>query len=440
MRAAATTLGITCVDATEIARRNPVRRLHGWELKPFSILNCPFEEVIFLDADNVPLRDPAFLFESSEFLRTGAVFWPDYGRLGPEREIWRICDVEYRDEPEFESGQMVISKSRCWNALQLTMHLNEHSDYYYRYIHGDKDTFHLAWRMMMQEYSMVPWPIHSLPGVMCQHDFEGKRLFQHRNLAKWQIDDFNPRIRGFDQEKECFEALDHLRGLWNGEVELQRDRSPEVVQIITEIVSERFYDYHRVGFDRRPIEFLSNGRIGIGAARQERKWFVQKSARGELELCILGDNLTCRLRAGDNGRWEGAWLSHEQMSVRLTPFSHVGYPAASQSSELLTFLDRDLNYQRVGHDQRVIQLSSHNIISIGAGGQERVWWTYQGFDGTLVLCIGPWFNDPICELILESDNSWSGYWNKFERMEIRLQLKEVAVPPSHCPTQQRTAS
>ena len=41
-----------------------------------------------------------------------AIFWPDFGRLGPERPIWQICEVPYRDEPEFETGQVVVDKRR----------------------------------------------------------------------------------------------------------------------------------------------------------------------------------------------------------------------------------------------------------------------------------------------------------------------------------------
>ena len=67
------------------------------------------------------------------------------------------------------------------------MHLNEHSDFYYQYVHGDKETFHMAWRMLGQEYAMVPHPLHPLEGTMCQHDFEGRRVFQHRNMLKWSV-------------------------------------------------------------------------------------------------------------------------------------------------------------------------------------------------------------------------------------------------------------
>jgi hypothetical protein len=206
-------LGVRQVCAAEVRLTHPVRYLSGWELKAYAALHSSFEEVLSLDADNVPVRDPTYLFDSPEFAATGAVFWPDFGRLGPDRAIWRICEVPYRDEPEFESGQMLIHKRRCWRPLQLAMHLNEHSDFYYRFIHGDKETFHMAWRMLGAEYAMVPYPVESLPTAMCQHDFKGRRVFQHRNGCKWTLTGHNPRTEGFAREAECLELLEELRAL-----------------------------------------------------------------------------------------------------------------------------------------------------------------------------------------------------------------------------------
>src|SRR5215471_5139127 len=39
-------LGVTCVDAYEVARAYPFRRLDGWELKPFAIAHSGFREVL----------------------------------------------------------------------------------------------------------------------------------------------------------------------------------------------------------------------------------------------------------------------------------------------------------------------------------------------------------------------------------------------------------
>ena len=53
-------------------------------------------------------------------------------------------------------------------------------------------------------------------GVMCQHDFEGNRIFQHRNFGKWTLDAPNPRIGGFRLEEDCLRHLAALEALWTG--------------------------------------------------------------------------------------------------------------------------------------------------------------------------------------------------------------------------------
>jgi hypothetical protein len=51
---------------------------------------------------------------------------------------------------------------------------------------------------------------------MCQHDFDGNRLFQHRNFGKWTLDRPYPRIAGFRFEGDCLGHLATLRSLWKG--------------------------------------------------------------------------------------------------------------------------------------------------------------------------------------------------------------------------------
>ena len=136
------------------------------------------------------MRDPAFLLDTLEYAKYGAVFWPDFGRFAPEREVWTAAGTPFRDEPEFESGQIVVNKRRCWKALNVAMHLNEYSDWWYRLIHGDKDTFHRAWRKIGQDYAMPSRGVEAMDGTMLQFDFAGERLFQHRNFAKWKLGEF----------------------------------------------------------------------------------------------------------------------------------------------------------------------------------------------------------------------------------------------------------
>jgi len=216
MKALLERLDVDCIDASEVRKRHPSRLLGGWELKPYAILHSSFREVLFLDADNVPVLNPEYLFDSPPYHQTGAIFWPDYGRFKKTQAIWDNCGLRRPDGPEFESGQIVVDKKRCWKALCLTMWFNENSDFYYEHLHGDKETFHLAFEKLKQPYSMPPRPIHRLEGTMCQHDFDGERLFQHRNTDKWNLFLRNRRVTDFWFEEECREHVRQLQKLWDG--------------------------------------------------------------------------------------------------------------------------------------------------------------------------------------------------------------------------------
>jgi hypothetical protein len=237
MKALVAPLGVETVDATLLQRRHPVRRQGGWELKPYALLHCPFREVLLLDADNVPVVNPNCLFATPQFRETGAIFWPDYGQFEKTKVIWDCFGLPRPKGPEFESGQIVVDKRRCWKALNLSLWFNCNSDFFYQYLHGDKETFHLAFRLLNQSFSLVDTPIHPLEGTMCQHDFHGNRVFQHRNTDKWNLCLGNKPVPGFRFEKECFESLARLREIWDGR--MSSYRSPRVAGQIARPAGKR---------------------------------------------------------------------------------------------------------------------------------------------------------------------------------------------------------
>jgi hypothetical protein len=322
-------LDVRCVDACAVHSGRPARRLGGWELKPYAILHSRFEDVIFIDADNVPLIDPERLFDSAEYHHHGAIFWPDFHPLDRENPIWEVAEVPHRYEPSFESGQIVVDKRRCFAPLQLTMHYNEHSDYYYRFLDGDKDTFHVAWRRLLRDYAMTPWQVRALGGrVMCQHDFDGERIFQHRNNAKWTLPaNDNPRIEGFREEARCLSWLAELEEQWSGRITHPVPESPAALRLQAEVIAVGRFVYHRVGHDRRLIRLRPDHSIGEGGGGFEVSWHVEADADGETLLVIAGSSSrTCTLARRPDGVYAGRWLIFERMPVELIPACQV--PAA----------------------------------------------------------------------------------------------------------------
>lgn len=65
------------VDVTMVPGAKGVN-LAGYQLKAFAIRLSSFEEVLWLDSDNIPLRDPSYLFDAEPYASTGALFWKDY--------------------------------------------------------------------------------------------------------------------------------------------------------------------------------------------------------------------------------------------------------------------------------------------------------------------------------------------------------------------------
>lgn len=356
MRELVKPLGVTCIDATAVRERHPVRTLNGWELKPYAILHSSFEEVLLLDAENCAVRNPEYLFETDHYRRTGAIFWPDFGRLAPDRLIWQVMNVPYRDEPEFESGQIVVHKQKCWRALQLTMHINEHSDFYYQHIHGDKDTFHMAWRRLEQEYSMPSRGIHALPDTMCQHDFEGNRVFQHRNMRKWSLDSESPPVADFHFEGECRRFLAELRDTWS-RAPKNKD-NPAFRPLAVRVAQQRFYVYTRVGYDSRTIELCPDGSISAGPDAIEHQWRVIGTAEQPRLGIFKSGLLLADLAQTKDGGFSGRWVLYEQMPVTLFPDKPFDPVAVNQDAARYAL--------QATPDKRTLQLGCGDLAMPGA--------------------------------------------------------------------------
>ena len=76
-----------------------------------------FAEVLVLDADNLPLADPSFLFESPEYKSSGSLFWPDFWsnnwhNPGPVYDLLNLTEP-WEKEPDLlttESGQFLLNR------------------------------------------------------------------------------------------------------------------------------------------------------------------------------------------------------------------------------------------------------------------------------------------------------------------------------------------
>ena len=111
-----------------IAWMTKPRPRNPWQWKAMIMLFSTFEELLFLDADSVPARDPILLFETEAYTSTGSVVWPDYWSNLASSYLPYITGITetpsdtlwHRRTPE--SGQMLWNKKLHWKvSLELVL-------------------------------------------------------------------------------------------------------------------------------------------------------------------------------------------------------------------------------------------------------------------------------------------------------------------------------
>ena len=180
------------------------RSTSRYAIKLHGMLQSRFEHILWLDADNVVVRDPEYLFDLPHYTSTGALFWPDFWTSYGDNPIWQVLNVSCRAEDyEQEAGQILINKKIGWKALQLAAHLNGDADVM-RLLLGDKDTYRLSWKVLnvpfyfIRRYVQIAGFYHRdvqrrdqrefCGHTMVQHDPFGEILFLHANMIKYHPD------------------------------------------------------------------------------------------------------------------------------------------------------------------------------------------------------------------------------------------------------------
>ena len=315
MRALLEGFDVRVVDALKISLRHPVEILGGWQLKTYALMHSAFREILLLDADNMPVIDPTFLFASKEFIETGALFWPDIVRLKANNPIWEISGLSSDDGASFETGQVLIDKHRQWRALVLAHWINQNHAAFDDLLYGDKDACYVAWRMLGFPYDLVRHRPKLLDHTFVQRSPSGELLFQHRNGAKWLLNGPNPHIEGFRMETECLMMLAELRTLWDGTIFNPPSRSAAAQALERHLVTVGRFRLIWVGSHEKTVT-LRLHHLVEGGSEDERYWFVADGVEGAELRFVARGLLSCSLRSDADRIWRG---NAGQFFVELHP-------------------------------------------------------------------------------------------------------------------------
>lgn len=158
----------------------------NFQIKGLAIALSKYQELLYLDSDNIPLRDPTYLFDTHSYTKEGsgkAVFWPDLSRDHVDNAVWRIMGTPCTmDDFTFESGQIVIDKTGNDGlnlaALHLAAYMQIENQFWFKLCGGDKDTFRWAFVALDIPFTRSSKWITCL-GKMYRKEFCGHTVLQY---------------------------------------------------------------------------------------------------------------------------------------------------------------------------------------------------------------------------------------------------------------------
>jgi len=170
-----------------------------FSMKILAITFSKLQEVLFLDSDQVVLRDPTLVFYSDAYKRLGLTMWKDFWKPSYAPDIERVVKRPVNTDWTHESGQMVVNKALVWDALLLACHFNIHYRIFYPLTNGylgwgDKETIPLAMNLLDRQIDVVDFlpdhvgietPSGLFGNSMLQFWKDSLPIFLHANLGKY---------------------------------------------------------------------------------------------------------------------------------------------------------------------------------------------------------------------------------------------------------------
>lgn len=184
-------MNATCMILSEILEAVPQKvKMSRYQLKALALALSSFDEVLLLDADNLPVEQPEHLLDSEPFLSKGFVSWPDYWANTASPKFYEISQQPIPSTSEraaSEAGQLLLSKSKHASTLLLILYYNYYGPtHYYKLLsqspdrETDKETYLAAALSLNASFHTVTTNMETL-GYTQVHDNQFKRagLVQH---------------------------------------------------------------------------------------------------------------------------------------------------------------------------------------------------------------------------------------------------------------------
>ncbi|KAG6614477.1 uncharacterized protein IUM83_04066 [Phytophthora cinnamomi] len=167
------------------------KSFQSYWIKPLAVHFTSFEELIFVDADAILLKDPAALRENEGYKKKGTLFFYDrvinnnqylnkrqdgkgpiylhqwlksfdYKRFGleyakPSPEFKKSFAYRGKTAHEQDSSMVLINKRNAGKAMNVLWYLITEHRFIYEFSWGDKEAFWLSFEFSHTPYFFSPW-------------------------------------------------------------------------------------------------------------------------------------------------------------------------------------------------------------------------------------------------------------------------------------------
>ena len=169
-----------------------------YQIKAFALLFSHFEEVLWIDADNIAVSPPDDLFDMDVFREKGLVTWPDYWHNTASPAFYQISATwstpKLVDRAASESGQVLVSKKRHGMTLMLIGYYNYYGPtHFYPLLsqgaigQGDKETFLAAAVALDVPFYSVQEGVGTLGYFRADGSFHGTAALQYHPNDDYEL-------------------------------------------------------------------------------------------------------------------------------------------------------------------------------------------------------------------------------------------------------------
>ncbi|CAR28242.1 hypothetical protein ZYGR_0N07350 [Zygosaccharomyces rouxii] len=261
-------LGAKCVYMAEKLPPDVVKnvKIERYQNKIVGLLLSSFKNVVYIDADCLPLKPLDDVFNSPAYKKHGLILWPDiwkrvtapafyklanipldlkkrvrfgaddvsplsrYEPSSEASEVRMLKKVPFHDlegtmsDPTTESGQMLINKVDHLRSLLLSAYYNIHGKWYYKMLsqgtsgEGDKETLIAAAHALKLPYYQVKTDVR-FDGFSDHEGFHGISLYQqdfqqdyeaYKKAIRWvrrHKSELSAYEQNYDVKKQFYEKL-----------------------------------------------------------------------------------------------------------------------------------------------------------------------------------------------------------------------------------------